>query len=130
MGNFQNIFKQLRISSGYTQIEMSQKLGISRSTIGMYETGAREPDFETLETIADFFNVDIDYLLGRTDKTTLLPESSYYFNEEARELAEFMFKNPEYKVLFDASRKVKKEDIAFVKQMIDRMRGDSDDTGC
>lgn len=130
MGNFHNIFKQLRISSGYTQIEMSQKLGISRSTIGMYETGAREPDFETLEAIADFFNVDIDYLLGRTDKTTLLPESSYYFNEDARELAEFMFKNPEYKVLFDASRKVKKEDIEFVRQFIDRMRGDVNDTGC
>lgn len=130
MGNFHNIFKQLRISSGYTQIEMAQKLGISRSTIGMYETGAREPDFETLEAIADFFNVDIDYLIGRTDKTTILPESSYYFNEDARELAEFMFKNPEYKVLFDASRKVKKEDIEFVKQMIDRMRGDSVDTGC
>ena len=130
MGDFQNIFKQLRLSSGYTQIEMAQKLGISRSTIGMYETGAREPDFETLEVIADFFNVDIDYLLGRTDKTTLLPESAYYFNEDARELAEFMFKHPEYKVLFDASRKVKKEDIEFVKAFMDRMRGDVDDAGC
>lgn len=45
-------------------------------------------------------------------------------------MAEFMFKNPEYKVLFDASRKVKKDDIEFVKQMIDRVRGDSNDTGC
>ncbi len=35
----------------------------------MYESGAREPDFETLELIADFFNVDIDYLLGETLKT-------------------------------------------------------------
>ena len=106
------------------------RLEYTRSTIGMYETGAREPDFETLETIADFFNVDIDYLLGRTNKTTILPESSYYFNDDAREMAEFMFKNPEYKVLFDASRKVKKDDIEFVKQMIDRVRGDSNDTGC
>ena len=98
----------------------------------MYENGNREPDFETLEMIADFFNVDIDYLLGRTDKTTLLPETvgHYYLNEDAREMAQFMFENPEYKVLFDASRKVKKEDIAFVKEMMDRMRGDSDDTGC
>ena len=32
----------------------------------MYESGAREPDYETLESIADIFNVDIDYLLGRT----------------------------------------------------------------
>ena len=98
----------------------------------MYETGAREPDFETLEKIADFFNVDIDYLLGRTDKTTLLPETigHYYLNDETRRLAQFMFENPEYRVLFDASSKVKKEDIEFVKQMIDRVRGDSNDTGC
>ena len=130
MGDFSKIFKALRQSSGYTQQEFADKIGISRSTIGMYETGAREPDFETLEAIADFFNVDIDYLLGRTNKTTVLPESSYYFNDEAREMAEFMFKHQEYKVLFDASRKVKKEDIEFVKEMIDRVRGDSNDTGC
>ena len=132
MGNFHNIFKQLRMASGLTQVEMAEKLGISRSTIGMYETGAREPDFEILELIADFFNVDIDYLLGRTDKTTLLPETvgHYYLNDDARDLAQFMFENPEYKVLFDASRKVKKEDIEFVKQFMDRMRGDENDTGC
>ena len=36
-------------------------------------------------------------------------------------MAQFLYENPDYKVLFDASRKVKKEDIEFVKQMIDRM---------
>lgn len=76
MGDFQNIFKRLRISAGLTQVEMAGKLGISRSTIGMYETGAREPDFETLEKIADFFNIDTDYLLGRTNKITILPETA------------------------------------------------------
>lgn len=98
----------------------------------MYETGARQPDFETLEAIADFFNVDTDYLLGRTNKTTLLPESmsTYYLDDDTRDIAQFMFSNPEYKVLFDASRKVKKEDIEFVKQMIDRMGSGNDDTGC
>lgn len=134
MGDFHNVFKQLRTASGLTQAEFSKRIGISRSTIGMYETGAREPDFETLERIADFFNVDIDYLLGRTDKTTLLPESAsqaYYLNDDAKEMAQFMFENPEYKVLFDASRKVKKEDIDFVKQMIDKVSGgDNNDTGC
>lgn len=76
MGNFQNVFRRLRTAAGLTQVEIAEKLEISRSTIGMYETGAREPNFETLEKIADFFNVDIDYLLGRTDRTTLLPETA------------------------------------------------------
>ncbi len=130
MGSFQNIFKSLRISNGLTQIETAERLGISRSTIGMYETGAREPDFETLEKIADFFHVNTDYLLGREPNTATESQRQYYLNDDARDMAQFLFENPEYKVLFDASRKVKKEDIDFVKQMIDRVRGDSDDSGC
>jgi len=132
MGNFQNIFKELRITNGMTQTEAAKKLGISRSTIGMYETGAREPDFKTLEKIADLFHVNVDYLFGRTGSASAFPEKTvqYYLNNDARDMAQFLFENPEYKVLFDASRKVKKEDIDFVKQMIDRVRGNSDDTGC
>ena len=75
MVNFQNIFRKLCTSSNLTQNAFAEKLGISRSTIGMYETGAREPDFETLEKIADYFNVDTDFLLGRTNQTTMLPET-------------------------------------------------------
>lgn len=73
MGKFQNILKSLRATKGLTQDELSKQLNISRSTIGMYEKGAREPDFETLELIADYFNVYTDYLLGRTTKTTYIP---------------------------------------------------------
>ncbi len=133
MGNFKNMLKQLRKAKGLTQGELAKTLKLSRSAIGMYENGSREPDYEILEMIADYFNVDIDYLLGRTDKTTVLPESfyieapdnSYYLDKDAKEAAQFLFENPEYKVLFDATRQVKKEDIDFVKQMIDRVRGDS-----
>ena len=76
MGKFQNILKSLRSSHGLTQEELSKNLKISRSTIGMYESGARQPDFETLELIADYINVDTDYLLGRTNKTTYNPTPS------------------------------------------------------
>lgn len=122
MGEFSKVFKHLRQAKGLSQVEIAKRLGLSRSAISMWELGTREPDFDTLELIADYFNVDIDYLLGRTDKTTIVPES-YYLNSEAKEYAEFLFNNPEYKVLFDASRKVKPEDIEFVRQMIDRVRG-------
>lgn len=126
MGDFKTTLKNLRNARGLTQGELADRIGISRSRLSMYELGQREPDFETLESIADFFNVDIDYLMGRTNKTTVVPES-YYLDEEARDLAEFLHKNPDYKVLFDASRRVRREDIEFVKQMIDRMGGGADD---
>lgn len=66
MANFGSILKNLRTSRGITQGELATMLDISRSTVGMYETGGREPDFETMEAIADIFNVDMDYLMGRT----------------------------------------------------------------
>ena len=120
MGKFANIFKNLRMKSGLTQQEMADKLNISRSSIGMYENGEREPSFELLETIADYFNVDMNYLLGKKELSEHIPQG-YYLNEDARDMAQFVFENPEYKILFDATRKVKKEDIQFVKTMIDRI---------
>lgn len=50
----------------------------------------------------------------------------YYLDKDAAELAEFVYKNPEYKVLFDASRKVPAKDIDFVRQMIERMSNNDD----
>lgn len=66
MAKFAAIIKNLRIERGITQEQLASLLKVSRSTIGMYETGSREPDFETLEAIADIFNVDMDYLIGRS----------------------------------------------------------------
>lgn len=122
MGDFPNVFKALRVKSGLTQQQMADKLGLSRSTIGMYENGEREPSFEILENIADLFNVDMNYLIGKKESTEIIPDN-YYLNEDARDMAQFLLENPNYKVLFDASRKVKPEDIQFVKEMIDRMSG-------
>lgn len=136
MNNFNQIFKQLRISSGLTQAELSTKIGISRSTIGMYETGAREPDFETLESIADFFNVDIDYLLGRTDKNTQLPETlgKYYLNTETAKAAQQIFENKELRALFDVQKDMDPDDLKALHNMAlalkRKERGNIDDTGC
>lgn len=121
MGSFAQVFKDLRTKSKLTQQEMADKLNISRSSIGMYEGGEREPSFELLEQIADYFNVDMNYLLGKSELSEHIPQG-YYLNDDAREMAQFMFENPEYKVLFDASRKVKKDDIALVKALMDKFK--------
>lgn len=125
MGSFSSVFRSLRIKSKLTQQEMADKLKISRSSIGMYENGEREPSLELLEEIADYFNVDMNYLLGQKELSENIPQG-YYLNEESREAAQFLYDRPEYRVLFDATRKVKPEDIDFVKQMIERMTGEGD----
>ena len=61
--DFAAMLKYLRNRSGLTQMEIAKKLGVAKSTISMYENGQREPEFETLESLADYFNVTMDFLL-------------------------------------------------------------------
>ena len=58
--------RYLRKSEKLTQQELATAIGVAKSTISMYENGQRKPDFETLEAIADYFNVDMNYLTGWT----------------------------------------------------------------
>ncbi len=62
---FKDVFKKLRKEKQLTQSELATALGISRSAISMYENGEREPDLETLEAIADYFNIDMNQLTGQ-----------------------------------------------------------------
>lgn len=69
MSLFGNRLRQLRKEDNLTQKDLAAKLGLAFSTISMYERGIREPDFETTEAIADYFNVSMDFLLGKSQNT-------------------------------------------------------------
>ena len=66
---FGSVLKHLRKEKGLTQAELARLTGLKISAISMYENGNREPNFETLEIFADFFNVDMNVLLGREKKS-------------------------------------------------------------
>lgn len=66
MAEFKDIFLELRKSRNYTQEQAAKLIGCSNSTIAMWESGKRTPTREKYEAIADLFNVDIDYLYGKT----------------------------------------------------------------
>lgn len=65
MAEFKDMLKFYRKIAGLSQADLARKLGLSPSTISMYEVGQRQPDFETEEKIADFFNVDLNTLRGK-----------------------------------------------------------------
>ena len=67
MPKFSDRFKQLRTERRLSQQNLADQLGFSKSSVNMYERGEREPGLESMETIADYFNVDLDYLMGRSD---------------------------------------------------------------
>ncbi len=64
---FHEKLRELRKQANLKQREMSEKLGIDRSTYAYYETGKSKPSLIVLCKIADVFDVSTDYLLGRDD---------------------------------------------------------------
>ncbi len=104
--------KELRESLGLSQRALAVKLGISQSTVGMWESGQREPNFKTIEDIANFFDVTTDYLLGRTDsKKPMLDNNAdigfddftYAMHNESKELTD-----DDKQMLLDMARMLKK----------------------
>jgi len=68
---FNERLKQLRIDRHFIQKDLADHLGISVRAYQHYETGTRYPDFLGLQKIADYFDVSMDYLLGRSDDPSL-----------------------------------------------------------
>ena len=67
MATFGDRLRELRASKGLSQKALAECLSVSKSSINMYEHGEREPSFDMLEIIADFFNCDVSYLLGKSN---------------------------------------------------------------
>ena len=60
--------KNLRNERKISQLKLALDLNMNQNSISRYETGEREADYETLIKFADYFNVSLDYLLGRTEE--------------------------------------------------------------
>lgn len=129
MASFKEMLKYLRVRDNLSQAELADKLGVSKSTISMYEVGKREPDFETLEAIADFFNVDMNFLLGKDGSEN----DHYYLNDETREIAQEVFENPDMRTLFKVARDIPPErlkaHIEFMKSLKEQENKHNDE-GC
>lgn len=104
-----------------TQADLSRYMKVSSATTSDWYHGYKMPRTDKIQSICTWLGIELTDLLQEQDFDQR--KKTYYINDDAKELAQFLFENPEYKILFDASRKIKKEDIQFVKEMIDRMTG-------
>ncbi|MCL1832566.1 MAG: helix-turn-helix domain-containing protein [Oscillospiraceae bacterium] len=71
MFNFSKQLKTLRLAKNLTQKQLADKIGASERGIQNYELDLRKPTYDTLIALADYFNVSIDFLVGRTDKLSI-----------------------------------------------------------
>ncbi|MCQ2010584.1 helix-turn-helix domain-containing protein [Sporolactobacillus sp. STSJ-5] len=105
---------ELRTERKLRQEDLARKIGIARTTYAMYEQGKRNPDYDTLQKLADFFGVTRGYLLGDTDNP----------NEEIDAELKNLLEDPDFMVAYKeypGSPEEAKEDlIGFLKLIKER----------
>lgn len=104
MATFAERLKYERLRSNLNQEELACKIGLGRTSISKYENGRQIPEMITLEKLADFFNVSIDYLLGKID------------SRNDKDVTIALHSDYDYKDLPDEARKEIENYIEYIKQ--------------
>ena len=114
MSHFSDTLISLRKMYGMTQQQVADKAGLTRSALGMYETGKREPDLETLQLIAKFYHVDMNTLItGETADTG-----------EMDELLETLRRREDMRMLFKLAKDATPQDVRSAVKIIEALRND------
>lgn len=93
---FAKRLKELRKEAGITQVEFARKFNIANGTVGNWESGNRQPDYATVQKIADFFKVSVDYLVREeTEEYTDIKKSPSEISEGEQKLLELFRRVPE-----------------------------------
>ena len=90
--NFNENLKEARVKSGLSQKELSENIGVAKSTYSLYESGKREPNVDTIKKIASTLNVSADMLLGIDEQSNTLAahfDGDEYTDDEINEIKQF-----------------------------------------
>ena len=109
--------KALRKSRNKTQQDIATILGVSRPAYTAYEQGNRTPDNEAVEKLADYYDVTIDYLYGRTDNPNRIDQDEAEFQAFAN--------NPSLQKWYKELPKSKEEDLERLRMMWEILKNDS-----
>ena len=116
------IFELLLKKHGITAYKFCKDTGVNSSTISTWKKNKSLVRPELAKIICDYFNISMDYLLTGEEKD----DTPYFVDDEAREIAEELSKNPNLHILFDAARTVSADDLRFVIDMVNRLKQDGE----
>lgn len=114
MSYFSDTLIHLRRKAGLSQQHLADGLGLSRSAIGMYETGKREPDMETLRMFSEFFGVDMNTLTS--------PQTAQ--DAELAELLETLRRRDDMRMLFKLAKDATPDDVRRAVKIIEALHND------
>lgn len=108
------VFEQLLQKFGVTAYQVSKATGIAQSTLSNWKSRRNLIRGDKAQKIADYFGVSVDYLMTGKEKEG----DKYYLNEETAAMAQELFENRDLRVLFDAARDAKPEDLKTTYDML------------
>lgn len=113
---FKDRLKELRLSKGWTQEELAEKVGLQKAAIYKYEAGlVVNPKRNLIATLAKIFDVSPSYLL-------CLEDDGYFSDQETARLAQMLHDNPQFKVMFDSTKDLDPESVNKIIEFIKYQR--------
>lgn len=112
--NLSDILYEKRIS----QKELMQHMKVSSATVSDWCSGKKMPRIDKLTSIANFLRVTMSDLVEEKTKES----AGYYLDEETAKVAQDVFDNPDLRILFDAARASKPEDIRMAADILKRLK--------
>lgn len=119
MSNIGTIIRTMRLSRGLSQAQLADLAGLKRSAIGNYENGVREPDLDTIEALADAFNVSMSDLLDNGERD---PEEEAMWT-----LREEMRRDPERRRLFKLAVHASIDDVKAADALLNALKATNPD---
>jgi len=118
-------FERLMKERKLTFAKISRETGIPYSTFTDWKAGRYTPKLDKLQKIANFFGVSVEYLSGETDAINGVAsyvQQPWYTDPDAAELAQRLFDDPAYRVLFDAAADATPEDLQAAADILRRLK--------
>ncbi len=128
-----SIFQRLLNESGITPYRLAKATGISPSTLSDWKNNKSVPKNDKMQKIADYLNVSVDYLLGKTDipkvQNIVVEDKNgnqMALDDETLEYIDSLRTRPEMRVLFSVTNKATKEDIIKAVKIIEALKNESE----
>ena len=125
--NIDILYKRIKLRRqelNMSQEELAMKVGYkTKSSINKIESGQNDISQSKIYEFAKALKTTPSYLMGWEDNGVVKEEpSGYYTNSETKEMVQFLAKNPGYRLLFDAAKDLRPEDIEIATNILDRLK--------
>ncbi len=112
-------FKDLLDAKGVSSYTVSKATHISQSVLSDWKNGKSTPKLDKIQKIADYFGVSTSYFMEEGENAN---SSGYYLDPETAKAAQEVFDDPNLRILFDAARDSRPEDIRMAADMLKRFK--------